>query len=824
MRATLDFLLHDWLDVASLTARPRFADHSRETFASVLDTCERIAREKFAPFNRIADVEEPRFDGEKVILPAASHEASRAYVESGMLAAAQDYETGGMQLPCVVEMAANSFFGKAANGLGGGGLLTGGNANLLMAHGTPLQREVFAKNEFAGRWFGTMCLSEPQAGSSLSDIATRAELEDADDPLGPRYRLRGNKMWISNGEHELAENIIHLVLAKIPAADGKLVPGTKGISLFIVPKKLVDARGALTGERNDIALAGLNHKLGNRGIPNTLLNFGEGRFTPGGKPGAVGYLVGKPGEGLRCMFHMMNEARIAVGLGAVMLGYAGYEASLEYARTRTQGRSIGPAGKDPASKPVRIIEHADVKRMLLAQKAYAEGGLALELYCARLVDEQHTGSDAAAREAATLLEVLTPIAKSWPSEWCLEANSLAIQVHGGYGYTRDFPVEQYWRDNRLNMIHEGTHGIQALDLLGRKVVMDGGAGLKLLASRINATIDRAGQVEGLGEHANALASALQRLGAATKSAWATGVPDEALGNAMPYLQAFGHVVIAWLWLDVAIAAARSGAQPISSPASSPRPDFSSGMSCPRSTHGWVSSRRATTPAARCATSGSDDDEVDDEHTGTEAVRSHRAHRARHRWFARARPADCRGTRRSRREGDADVAQGARSRGSRGASRRARHRRALGRRRRQRAGRHREGGRRSGAAAGRHRHPRQQRRRDVGRACRGSPARSVGQGDEPERALDVPDEPGGRQALHDPAAQRPHRQRRIDRRTGRQLAADDHAGLQHQQGRGHQLHPHAGRRVGALRHHGERARAGLLSEPHDARHARSARRR
>jgi len=562
MRTTLDFLLHRWLGVQSLLARPRFADHSLETFASVLDTCERIARDKFAPFNRISDTEEPRFDGQKVVLPACAHDAAKAYVDSGMLAAAQDYELGGMQLPCVVEMAAHSFFSKAGIGLGGGGMLTSGNANLLMAHGTALQKEVFARNEFAGRWFGTMCLSEPQAGSSLSDITTRAEADGedfADDPLGPRYRLRGNKMWISNGEHELTENIIHLVLAKIPGPDGKLVPGTKGISLFIVPKKLVDAQGRLTGERNDVALAGLNHKLGYRGIPNTLLNFGESRFpvrgTAGGGldgagAGAVGYRVGNPGEGLRCMFHMMNEARIAVGLGAVMLGYAGYEASLQYARDRAQGRPIGPSGKDSARPPVRIIEHADVKRMLLAQKAYVEGGLALALYCARLVDELHSGEAAAAREAGTLLEVLTPIVKSWPSEWCLEANSLAIQVHGGYGYTRDFPVEQYWRDNRLNMIHEGTHGIQALDLLGRKVVMDDGAGLTLLATRINRSIEAARQAPELAVHAAALASALQVVAAATRSAWSSGVPEEALSNAMPYLQAFGHMVLAWIWLDV----------------------------------------------------------------------------------------------------------------------------------------------------------------------------------------------------------------------------------------------------------------------------------
>ena len=306
-----------------------------------------------------------------------------------------------------------------------------------------------------------------------------------------------------------------------------------------------------------------------RGIPNTLLNFGEGRFpvrgsTGGGLDGAgsgaVGYLVGQPGEGLRCMFHMMNEARIAVGLGAVTLGLAGYEASLAYARGRPQGRPMSAGGKDATKPQIPIIQHADVKRMLLAQKSYCEGGLALALYCARLVDEQHTGEPAAAAEAGLLLEMLTPIVKSWPSQWCLEANSLAIQVLGGYGYTRDYPVEQYWRDNRLNMIHEGTHGIQALDLLGRKAVMQGGAGLKLLATRVNDTIERAGHVERLAPFASQLGAALQCLGAATRSAWATGVPEEALANATPYLQAFGHVVLAWIWLDVACAVPHDGAQ------------------------------------------------------------------------------------------------------------------------------------------------------------------------------------------------------------------------------------------------------------------------
>ncbi len=551
LRPTIDFLLHDWLNVADLQQRERFADHSRETFDAVLDTCERIARDKFAPFNRLVDTEEPRFDGEKVILPQATHEACKAYAESGMLSAAQDYEIGGMQLPYTVEAAANAFFAMASVSIGSG-MLTSGNANLLMVHGTDLQKQVFALNEFNGRFSGTMCLSEPQAGSSLSDVATRAEPdgpEHASDPLGPRYRLRGHKMWISSGEHELTENIIHLVLAKIPDASGQLVPGVKGISLFIVPKKLVDTEGQLTGERNDVALAGLNHKCGWRGTTNTLLNFGEGKYPVRGQAGAIGYLVGQPGEGLKCMFHMMNEARIGVGMAATMLGMAGYYASLDYARQRPQGRPMTAAGKNPASAQVAIIAHADIKRMLLAQKSYSEGALALALYCARLVDEQHTGTDASANEARLLLEVLTPIVKSFPSEWCLEANSLAIQIHGGYGYTRDFPVEQYWRDNRLNMIHEGTHGIQAMDLLGRKVLMENGQGLRLLAQRMQASIARVSP-EWQAE-ARQLADALQQVGAATQAAWQGAEPAQALANAVPYLQAFGHTVIAWIWLDVA---------------------------------------------------------------------------------------------------------------------------------------------------------------------------------------------------------------------------------------------------------------------------------
>ena len=556
IRATLNFLLHDWLQVVRLSKRERFTEHGAETYAAVLDLCQRLAAERFAPFNRRVDVEEPVFDGERVRLPACTEEACAAYAASGLLAASQDYDAGGMQLPCVVEMAANSLFSAASIGLKAYSLLTAANANLLMTHGTALQRKVFAQPQFEGRYFGTMDLSEPQAGSSISDITTRAVADGADhehDPLGPRYRIGGRKMWISGGDHEMGENIVHLVLAKIPDADGKLPPGTNGISLFVVPKHRVDADGRLTGERNDIVLAGLNHKLGYRGTTNALLNYGEGT-------GAIGYRVGAPGAGLRCMFHMMNEARIQVGLGAAMLGYAGYLASLSYARERPQGRPVA-AGRTVvknASQPqVPIIEHPDVKRMLLAQKAYSEGALALQLYCARLVDEQHTGPPAEAERARLSLEVLTPIAKSWPSEWCLEANSLAIQVLGGYGYTRESPVEQHWRDNRLNMIHEGTHGIQGLDLLGRKALLHDGEALEIVVERMRATAREARVLRELALQSVELATAVDLLARATQQAWSTGNAQEALANATSYLRAFGHIVMAWIWLELAQTSCRA---------------------------------------------------------------------------------------------------------------------------------------------------------------------------------------------------------------------------------------------------------------------------
>jgi butyryl-CoA dehydrogenase len=542
-RRDLDFLLYEWLDVELLTKRPRFAEHSRETFDGVLDLSEQMATKHFRPHNKKNDTNEPTFDGTTVHVIPEVKAALDVFGRSGLIASAMDADIGGMQLPSVVAGACFAWFQAANVGTSSYPFLTIGNANLLQRYGTPEIVEAYVRPMVEGRFFGTMCLSEPQAGSSLSDVTTRAEPQD-----DGTYRLFGNKMWISAGEHELSENIVHLVLAKIPGGP----PGVKGISLFVVPKHVVE-----TGERNDVVLAGLNHKMGFRGTTNALLNFGEGAHTPGGAPGAIGFLVGEQHRGLAYMFTMMNEARIGVGSGAMALGYTGYLHSLDYARGRPQGRPI--ASKEPTQPQVPIIEHADVKRMLLAQKSYVEGALALLLYCNRLVDEERTAeTDAEKARATLLLDVLTPIAKSWPSQWCLEANSLAIQIHGGYGYTREYDVEQLYRDNRLNPIHEGTHGIQGLDLLGRKVVMQGGAGLTLLAETISATAARAVGGE-RSELAGQLQSAMTRVVTVTGQLWSTGDPETALANSTVYLEAVGHVVLAWIWLEQLLAAeGRSG--------------------------------------------------------------------------------------------------------------------------------------------------------------------------------------------------------------------------------------------------------------------------
>ena len=535
----LAFELYEVLDAEALIRRERFAEHSRETFDAAIGTARTIAEKYFAPHNRKADENEPRYENGTAVLIPEVKPAVDAFLEAGFLNAARDFEAGGMQLPTLLSQACFAHFQAANAGTTAYPFLTMGAANLIESFGSDEQKQRFLQPMIEGRFFGTMALTEPHAGSSLSDIRTRAE-----PAADGSYRLRGNKIFISGGDHNLSENIVHMVLAKLPDAPG----GVKGISLFIVPKFLVNDDGSL-GKRNDVLLAGLFHKMGWKGTTSTALNFGDNGE-------CVGYLVGKPHHGLSYMFQMMNEARIGVGMGAVMLGYAGYLYSLHYARDRPQGRL--PDNKSPDSAPVSIIQHTDVRRMLLTQKAYVEGAFDLGLYAARLFDDAQTGETEQIRlQAHELLDLLTPIVKSWPSEFCLKANELAIQILGGHGYTREYPVEQHYRDNRLNPIHEGTHGIQSLDLLGRKLAQNGGAGLKQLVRLIADTTQRASahsQLDHLRQPLEQLVTALQGVTVGLLTDLAQGKVNVALANSALYLKAFGHTVIGWRWLEQAIRA------------------------------------------------------------------------------------------------------------------------------------------------------------------------------------------------------------------------------------------------------------------------------
>lgn len=539
-RADLAFQLFDVLGAEKLAENQRFSDYDRAAIEAALDTAERIAIDHFLPHAADLDQNEPRFVDGKVVMDSRVGEALAVYRDAGFFGAGFDHEWGGGQMPETIRSACSFIFSMANSGTAGYPFLTVGAANLIAAFGTPEQKERFLRPMVGGRFFGTMCLSEPQAGSSLSDIVTRAEPQQ-----DGTFRIVGRKMWISGGDQEISENIVHMVLARIPGSP----PGVKGISLFIVPKYLVDESGAI-GARNGVVLAGLNHKMGYRGTTNTLLNFGE-------QEPCTGYLVGEEHKGLAYMFQMMNEARIGVGMGATALGAAGYRVSLAYARERPQGRH--PGNKDPESPQLPIIEHADVRRLLLAQKATVEGALALLLYAAHIVDTIRLESDETKRrEMELLLDLITPIAKSWPSEFCLEANKHAIQVLGGYGYTRDYPVERLYRDNRLNPIHEGTHGIQGIDLLGRKVAQAGGAGMRTLAARIMHDIAEANAEDPLRSHSAELAAHLSEAVATTgKLAGALADnPRVALANATLYLDMLGHVTIGWMWLRQATAAVR----------------------------------------------------------------------------------------------------------------------------------------------------------------------------------------------------------------------------------------------------------------------------
>ncbi len=537
----LQFQLYEVLDTASLPSRPRFAEHSREVYDDVLALAYNVAEKYFANHAREADLNEPHIEGGKVKLVPGVQAAVNAFRDAGFFSAHHDEELGGLQLPWVVLQAVQAHFQAANVGSSGYAFLTIGNANLQREFASEAQQQTYMLPLLEGRWFGTMALSEPHAGSGLADITTSATPRD-----DGKYNISGTKMWISGGEHELSENIVHLVLARIKGAPA----GVKGISLFIVPRYRVGEDGEV-GESNNVVLAGLNHKMGYRGTTNTLLNFGEGGET-------VGELLGEAGRGLSYMFRMMNEARIGVGMGAVMLGYAGYLASLDYARERKQGRHA--SNKDPQSGMVAIIDHADVKRLLLRQKSFVEGGLGLGLYASALVDEIQTGPEAEKADNELLLDLLTPIVKSWPSKYSQEALSDAIQVMGGAGYTRDYPVEMYYRDNRLNPIHEGTEGIQGNDLLGRKLGQAGGRGLAVLLEKMQADLQASEPLDGVAEIRAALRTAIQECRSAFQTILGKASqlgPDLFLANANSALEALGHTIIGWMWLRQAAAAAKA---------------------------------------------------------------------------------------------------------------------------------------------------------------------------------------------------------------------------------------------------------------------------
>ena len=540
-RRHLDFLLYELLDVEKFTRYPRFADHGRETFDAAIELAHQIAVSKFLPHNRKSDLNEPTMvDGKVELIPEIA-EAMVAYNEAGFAAVLADGERGGMQLPFVVATACDIMFSAANPGTVAYPSLARAAANLLEVYGNDEQKQLYMQPIIEGRYYGTMCLSEPQAGSSLADITTTATPQ----PDGS-YKLVGAKMWISAGDHELGENIVHLVLAKIAGAPA----GVRGISLFIVPRWRVNADGS-RGERNDVRLAGVNHKMGQRGSVNTFLKFGE-------HDDCFAYLVGEPHAGLAQMFHMMNEERIGVGLGSVMQGSVGYLYSLQYARERRQGRHVDQ--KDPSSPPVPIIEHADVRRMLLLQKCWVEGAQCLGFYASMLVDLARDPDEKVRAEAELLLEFLTPILKSWGSEYSLKANDLAIQILGGYGFTREYPVEQSYRDNRINPIHEGTNGIQALDLLGRKAMMQKGEALRLLLTRVGATCAQAAAVPELRELAAQLLEGVKLAEATTRAVGARMAGGElrlALANAQHYMTLMGHLVIGWFWLQSALIALKA---------------------------------------------------------------------------------------------------------------------------------------------------------------------------------------------------------------------------------------------------------------------------
>ncbi|MRG95683.1 acyl-CoA dehydrogenase [Polyangium spumosum] len=536
----VDFLLFEVLDLDALLALPDFSEHTRETVGIYLGAARRLAREVLFPAYKPMDEAPPRLEDGRVRVHRAMHDIYPRLVELGVLSATRPPEAYGQTLPLTVASFATSYL-MAANLSAYAYLgLTTGAARLLESFGSDDLKQRFMGPLYRGEWTGTMALTEPQAGSSLSDVETRATPTE-----NGHYLVKGSKIFISAGDHDLTENIVHLTLARIDGAP----PGIKGVSLFAVPRLRPEA-GKLVP--NDVEVAGVIHKIGWRGLPSLALNFGEAGD-------CHGYLVGEPHRGISYMFQMMNEARLMVGMNGAATASVAFHESLEYAKTRPQGRKLGD--KDPRAPQIPIIEHADVRRMLLRQKAITWGSLALLGLTARLSDLAEHGIDEQARgRAAMLLDLLTPIAKSFPAERGFESNTLAVQILGGYGYTSEYLPEAWLRDQKLNSIHEGTTGIQALDLLGRKVPTAGGAAFAALLEEIAATCDGARDAGVSADLVGRVEGAAMAMRQVTLHLGALGAQGDVRGmllHSADYLDLAGTTVIGWTWLRLAAAAQRS---------------------------------------------------------------------------------------------------------------------------------------------------------------------------------------------------------------------------------------------------------------------------
>jgi len=542
----LRFLLHEVLDLEGLTRFPYFADHDRASFDGVLDTAEQMGIDLLAPAFQAMDVEQPALVDGRVKVHPLVRTVMREWGEGGWISAHAPAALGGQQLPGTLLAAVRGLFAAYNYSASVYPALTAGAAQLLISFGSRELIERYVPRMFSGEWQGTMALTEPQAGSSLADLRTLAT--PAEDGT---WRIRGQKIFISCADHDGAENVVNLLLARTEGAP----PGLKGISLFVVPRRRIGEGGVLVD--NDVAVASVFHKLGYRGAPITQLALGE-------RGDCHGWLVGERHHGLKYMFQMMNEARIDVGMAAAAIASAAYHHSLAYARERPQGRPA--TDRDPASPPIPIVEHADVKRMLLFQRAVVEGSLGVILRAAHYADLERVLEDGEARERASLLlGLLTPVAKSYPSEMGILAVSQGLQCLGGYGYCAEFPLEQHYRDIRIHAIHEGTTGIQALDLLGRKVVMQGGRPFLLFLEEVRATIERARGTATLSAEADELAATLATLEQVTAHLTGLAVAGEIelfLADATLYLELFGLVAVAWQWLEQAVVAERARRAPL----------------------------------------------------------------------------------------------------------------------------------------------------------------------------------------------------------------------------------------------------------------------